>query len=488
MFNCGNGASILERSANRNNLHNFFRLAHRSTDRILAIRCYTVPIRRGGCGMNSSPSLAESAVAATTIHKLRMRVIPFVFVLFVVNFVDRINIGIAALTMNIELGITSQQYGFIAGIFFFGYFMFEVPSNLMLHKVGARLWLARILISWGIVAMLTGLAKSVTHLYLLRFLLGVAEAGYVPGIYLYLTYWFPQRHLAQAIALFNTGFPVASVVGFPLSGVILDHIHWFGLSSWRWLLVLEGIPAVVGGIVTYFLLPSRPAEAKFLTNEQRDYLATELTHAEQQKGSRVTIGQTLVHTRVWHLIAIYFTFCVGLQTMIFWMPQLLKDVSGQYSNTTIGILVMIPYLCGLAAMVLVAHRSDRTLERRFHAAVPATIGALSLVLLGVAPINSALFSVLLWCSVASGLCSLFGPFWSLPNEFLKGFPAAAGIALINSVGNLGGFVGPYAMGAINQRTGSFRGGFVFAGISLFASAMLILALRKRIAPEMGQSQ
>ena len=207
---------------------------------------------------------------AKTIHKLQMRLIPFLFLLYVVAFVDRINIGFAALTMNKELGITSQQYGMAAGIFFIGYFLFEVPSNLMLHKVGARVWIARILLSWGLVATLTGLVQSVHQLYVARILLGVTEAGYFPGIVLYLTYWFPRREQARTLALFLTGYPVTSIVGAPVSGFILDHVHWLSISSWRWLLILEGIPAIALGFLTYFVLPCRPSEAKFLTNEEKN--------------------------------------------------------------------------------------------------------------------------------------------------------------------------------------------------------------------------
>ena len=213
--------------------------------------------------MAAVPEPAPSTIEATTIRKLRARIIPFVFVLFVIAFVDRINIGFAALTMNKELEVTSEQYGFISGIFFLGYFIFEIPSNLLLHKLGARVWIARILISWGIIAMLTGFVRTAAHLYVLRFLLGVAEAGFFPGILLYLTYWFRQRQFAQAMALFLTGNPLASVVGAPLSGVILDHFYWLGLSSWRWLLILEGIPAVLGGVLTYFLLPTRRRKPSF---------------------------------------------------------------------------------------------------------------------------------------------------------------------------------------------------------------------------------
>jgi MFS family permease len=213
--------------------------------------------------VNGIEAGAES-VGVRTIRKLRFRILPYLLVLYVIAYLDRINIGFAALTMNKELAISSQLFGMLVGIFFFGYFLFEIPSNLLLHKFGARVWIARILITWGIVAMLTGFVHSVHQLYVVRFLLGLAEAGYSPGIILYLTYWFPQRERARAIALFLTGLPITSILGAPISGLILDHVHWFGISSWRWLLVLEGVPAVIFGILTYFALPSRPSEAKFL--------------------------------------------------------------------------------------------------------------------------------------------------------------------------------------------------------------------------------
>ena len=435
--------------------------------------------------MMTTQAVDPVAIEARTIRKVRTRIIPFVFILFVIAVLDRNNIGFAALTMNKELAINSQQYGFIAGIFFFGYFIFEIPSNLLLHRIGARIWIARILITWGIVTMLSGFVRTTHQLYAVRFLLGLAEAGYFPGILLYLTYWFRQRQLAQTVALFLTANPVANIIGAPFSGIILDHVHWLGLSSWRWLLILEGVPAIVGGALTYFLLPGKPAEAKFLTPQEREWITTELSREEQEKlaTGRVTAGHALLHGRVWHLTAIYFAALLGFYSMIFWMPQLVKNLSSQYSNTTVGLLVMIPYLVGLPVMILVGRSSDRRLERRYHAAIPLMIAAVSLTVLGTATSISAFLSVMLWCLVASGIFSLWGPFWSLPNEFLTGFSAAAGIALINCFGNLGGFVGPYAIGATSKKTGSLQTGLVFVGISLFTSAILILALRKRIVPE-----
>jgi sugar phosphate permease len=416
---------------------------------------------------------------ARTIQKLRMRIIPFVFVLYVISFLDRINIGFAALTMNKELAITSRQFGLVVGIFFFGYFLFEIPSNLLLHKLGARIWIARILISWGILAMLTGFVHSVHQLYAVRFLLGLAEAGYFPGIALYLTYWFRQREQAQAIALFLAGIPVTSILGAPVSGFILDHAHWLNVSSWRWLLILEGIPAVVGGVLTYFLLPSRPAEAKFLSKEEKDRIEAELAREEREKlaSHKISAVQALMNGRIWHLGLIGFTLNTGMYSMNFWMPQLVKSLSSGISNSLIGVLSMIPHLAGLPVMVLVSRSSDRNQERRFHAAIPAIAAGIALGSLGIT--HSIYPTIVLLSFAALGIYSVYGPFYSLPGDFLTGFAAASGIALVSSLANLGGFAGPYATGWISQKTGSLYGGLAVAGVSLFASATLMLLLPKK---------
>jgi len=426
--------------------------------------------------MGSGLAAASISIGARTLRKLRLRILSFVFLLFVVALLDRVNIGFAALTMNKELAITSRQYGLIFGIFFFGYFFFEIPSNLLLHKIGARVWIARILISWGIVAMLTGFVHTVPQLYIVRFLLGLAEAGYFPGIALYLTYWFPQREQARVLAFLIAAIPVATILGAPVSGLILDHVRWLGVSSWRWLLILEGAPALVCGVITYFLLPSRPQEARFLTADEKEGIRAELEREEQQKleQRRYSVFQALASGRVWHLVLIYFGMTTGNYALQSWTPQLVKSLSGLYSNSTIGLLVTIPNLVGMAAMIIVSRSSDRRLERRFHVAIPAIVAAGALVLLGAT--RSPFYSVALLCLLAAGIYSYLGPFWTLPSQFLTGYSAAAGIALINSVGNLGGFAGPYMIGAIATRTGSLYAGLAIAGVVLFISATLVLLL------------
>jgi len=419
------------------------------------------------------------AVEARTIRKVRTRILPFLFLLYIICFLDRINIGFAALTMNKELAITSQQFGLVAGIFFLGYFLFEVPSNLLLHKLGGRIWIARILITWGIVAMLAGFVHNAHQLYGVRFLLGLAEAGYYPGVVLYLMYWFRQREQAHAIALVLVGVPLASVLGAPVSGLILDHVHWLGVSSWRWLLILEGAPAVVCGVFTYFLLPTRPAEAKFLARDEKDWIIGELAREHEKKlgEHQVSVAQTFSHLRVWHLVSIQFTFVIGVYSLSFWLPQMVKSLSSHYSNTVVGFLTALPQLVGVAAMVLVSRSSDRRLERRYHAAIAALAGGIGWLLLGTT--TAPVVSMLLLSLVAAGTYSIAGPFFSLPSEFLTGYAAASGIALINSFGNLGGLVGPYAIGAIRDKTGSLHGGLAFVGVSMVVSAVLLWLLPRK---------
>src|SRR5580700_5074524 len=439
--------------------------------------------------MASALGIVSNPIEAATIRKLRIRLLPFLFALFVVAFIDRINLGFAALTMNRELAITSQQFGFAAGVFFWGYFLFEVPSNLILHRIGARVWIACILITWGIVATLSGFVQSAYQLYVARFALGLAEAGYFPGIALYLGYWFRQREKAQAIALILIGIPLASVLGAPVSGFILDHVHWFGLSSWRWLLILEGFPAIACVPLVSILLPSRPAEARFLSVEERAWITDHLDREDRQKlGAQVhsiSVARTLVNSRVWHLACVGFAFAFASYTFSFWLPQVMKSGFGGQSNTAVGVAVMIPNLLGLIAMIFVSRHSDRTMERRYHMATLGALAGIAFLLLG-GP-RSPFFSVVLFSAVAVGAYSFLPIFFSLPGEFLTGSSAAAGIALVTSVTNFGGFVGPYTVGLIRQKMGSFYPGLICAGVSFLVSASLALVLPKRDLPATDQA-
>ena len=424
-------------------------------------------------------SAVENSIGQKTIRKLQIRLIPYLFLLYVVAMIDRVNIGFAQLTMNRDLGLSSQQYGIAAGIFFIGYFLFEVPSNLMLHKVGARRWIARILLSWGLVASLTGLVQSIHQLYASRVLLGFAEAGYYPGIVLYLTYWFRQREQARVLSLFLTGFAVNSILGAPISGLILTHVHWLGLASWRWLFILEGLPAIALGFLTYLVLPNRPSEAGFLTAEEKQWLQTELEREDEEKPGRRSAMAGMTNSRVWHLAVIYFGMMIGSYTLSFYAPKLVESLSSEYSYSLVGYLVMIPYLAALAGMILVGRSSDRRLERRYHAAISLLVGGIGFLSLGA--IHSPFVTIVLLCLLAIGYCSSLGPFWAMPSEFLSGFSAASGIAIINSVGNLGGFFGPSMVGFITQKTGALYGGLAFAGVSMLVAATLVLLLPKMSA-------
>jgi MFS transporter, ACS family, tartrate transporter len=429
--------------------------------------------------MASSLDVAAVSLGTRTIRKLHFRLLPFLLALYVICFLDRVNIGIAALTMSYDLGINSEQFGLLTGIFFLGYFLFEVPSNLLLHKIGARVWLARILISWGIVATLTGLVHSIPQLYLARFLLGLAEAGYVPGVYLYLTYWFPERERARAIAVFLIGLPVANILGAPLSGYILDRVHWLGIASWRWLLMLEGMPPILFGLLTYIVLPSRPCEAKFLAEDEKEWVQSELKGEEVKKAQqcRHSVLQTVTSGRVWYLTLLYAGLMIARYTMSFWTPQIIKSLSAAYSNTSVGLLIAIPSLVSAVAMVLISHSSDRRLERKFHAALPVLAGAVALAMLGLT--RSPILAVTLLSLVEVALCGFLAPFWAMPSDFLAGSAVATGFAMINSIGNLGGFVGPATVGLINQKTGSIYSGLRFVSVCMLVSFALLVFLPVR---------
>lgn len=413
------------------------------------------------------------------MSRLRWRLIPYILLLYIIAMIDRVNIGVAALTMNKDLGLSAEVFGSLAGIFFVFYFIFEVPSNAILHRVGARIWIARILVTWGIVAVLEGFARGATDMAILRSLLGAAEAGFYPGIVLYFTYWFTTKHHARAVSLFITGVAIASIIGNPLSGWLLDNIHWLGMPAWRWLFILEGVPAVLLGLLTPYVLVNRPRDAKFLTADEKEWLTTKLAEEQAARVKSVKISEwgALKSGRIWYFALAYFGYACGMNGFSMWMPQIVKGLSSMLSDTQVGVVSAIPFVCSAIAMVLVARHSDKTMERRLHSGLSMMVMVVSLIALTFT--KDLVLSVILLSTAAMGIYSWVGTFWALPTAILGEGTAAIGIALINSVGNLGGFVGPYLFGFLSDTTHSATAGFfMFAAFALMTS-LLTLALPKK---------
>ena len=408
-----------------------------------------------------------------TLARVRRRLIPFLFILYIVAYLDRINVGFAALQMNQALGFSSTVYGLGAGIFFLSYVLFEIPSNVILARVGARLWIARIMISWGIVSSAMMFVRSAPGFYTLRFLLGLAEAGFFPGIIFYLTRWFPSRERARTIAAFMTATLVAGVIGGPISGALLSLHGAAGLAGWQWLFLLEGVPSIVLGFVVLKVLDEGPEDAAWLTERERALLVACLREDAGARREETTRG-ALVNARTWLLAIVYFTIPVTLYGIGFFLPQMLKTASG-LSDFRVGLLSAVPYAAGAIAMVLVGRHSDRTGERRWHVLVPALVSAGGLVLCAAS--TGAAWSVTSLAIAMLGLASMFGPFWALTTSAMGGVGAAASIALVNSVGNIGGFVGPYLLGAINDATHSFARGLLAIAAMLAGGAALVLLVR-----------
>jgi len=428
--------------------------------------------------MSTAPSSAFTpAQEKAIVHKITLRIIPFVFLLYIISYLDRANIGYAALQMNAELALSSEAFGFISGIFFIGYFLFEVPSNVMLNKYGARVWIARILISWGALAALSGFVQSATQLYVLRFLLGVAEAGFFPGIIVYLTFWFRAKELATTVALFTAAIPVSYIIGAPLSTLIMDHIHWFGMSGWRWMLFLEGIPAVIFGVVCYLRLTDRPDQATWLSSDEKAWLLAELERDQLTKKNvkHLTVWQAIGNRKVLYLSFIYFVYQCGSLGVGYWMPQIIKGFSDKLSHTEIGFIAMVPYIVATGAMVWWSRRSDRRNERKLHSALP--LAAAAAALMGAGLTNNPFASVALISVALAGLYAFKSPFWALPTLFLSRSTASISIAVINSIGNLGGFVGPYAIGLIKGTGRSATAGLAFLSALLAVAFVMTILMR-----------
>jgi len=416
---------------------------------------------------------------ATALAKARRRLLPFLFLLYVVSYLDRINVGFAALQMNAALGFSSVTYSLGAGIFFLGYTLLEIPSNVILARVGARLWIARIMITWGLVSAGMMFVRSATAFYVLRFTLGAAEAGFFPGMIYCLTKWFPRRERARAIAGFMTAVVIAGVIGGPISGMLLSLNGAGGLAGWQWLFVVEGLPAVLLGVIVLLALPNEPSEARWLTPEEQRALTARLVEEASAASTIHSMRGALTSGRVWLLAAVYFTIPVALYAMGFWLPQIVRSASGA-NDLVVGWLSAIPYAVAAVGMVIIGRHSDRTGERRRHIALSAVGGgaafALTGFLHGVVPSIAALSMAML------GLASMLGPFWAFATSFLGGIGAAAGIALVNSIGNVGGFVGPNIIGFVQQTTRGFTGGLVVVGAVLAVGGLLVLTVNTEKNP------
>ena len=414
-----------------------------------------------------------------TVSKVFWRLMPFLGLLYIIAFLDRVNVGFAALSMNKDLGFSNAIYGLGAGIFFIGYFVMEIPGNIIMSKVGARMWIARILITWGIVSGFTAWVTTPMEFYVVRFFLGVAEASFFPGIIYYLGTWCRAQDQAKAVAFFMMSLPVCNVLGAPISTYLLG-VSAMGIAGWKWLFILEAIPAIVMGVLTPFYLTNRPSDAKWLADDERNWLMNELAaeSAKKVEKKQYTLMQAFSDRDVITLSAIYFFWVCGFYGVGMFLPILVKALSSSISNQMVGFLVAVPYIFAFAAMYFVGKSSDRTGERRWHTVLGMVTGAVGLG-------GSVLFAdVSIFVSMAfftvsvMGIYASFGPFWAIPHSFLTATAAAGAIAMINSIGNLGGFVGPYAMGYIREATGSFNGGLLFLVGCLLAAAGLLITLRK----------
>jgi MFS transporter, ACS family, tartrate transporter len=418
----------------------------------------------------------DRTLERSTMRKVYLRLLPFAVLSYVLAYIDRINVSFAGLTMRADLGMSAGTFGFAVGMFYWAYFIFEVPSNVILEKVGARIWIARIMITWGILAGLTATVTGSTSFAIVRFLLGVAEAGFFPGLILYFTYWFPSHHHARIVSGFLVGLPVAVAVGAPISTGLLGLDGLFGLRGWQVMYIAEAIPTVVIGVITFFVLTDRPEQAKFLTAEERNWLVTTIA-AERRATEAVrtfTLWQALYNPKVLLLALNFLGIVTASLGMLIFIPQMIKSL-GDYSNMTVGWLTMIPYTCGAIAMVVWGRISDRMNERRWNLFIGCVFATVGLVIAGM---TMGTWWALVGMSIAAmGFYGSKGPFFAMPPMFLSGAGLAAGIAWINSIGNLGGFFGPWYVGVMKDLTGSYAGGlYGLALLGLIAAIVCALFL------------
>ncbi|MBP8534170.1 MFS transporter, partial [Streptomyces sp. MK37H] len=423
-----------------------------------------------------TPALAREN---TVYRKVVRRIVPFLILAYVASYLDRVNVGFAKLQMSDDLGFSEAAYGLGAGLFFIGYFLLEVPSNLMLQRVGARTWIARIMISWGLVSAAFMFVTNEATFYVLRFLLGAAEAGFYPGVILYCTYWFPSHRRARVIAMFMSAIPVAGIFGNPLSGWIMDSFQGVnGWQGWQWMFLLEAVPALLVGVVTLFYLDDGVRDAKWLTDEEKAVVEQAVADDSAHRTVHGRVLDAFREPRVWLMCLIYFCFVMGQYALTFWMPTFVES-TGIDGNLAIGVLSAVPFLVALVAMNLFGRSADRRRERRWHLVIPSLMGAVGFSLSAVWNGSTAL-SLTALSVAAAGVLTCAPLFWSLPTAFLGGTAAAAGLAIINSVGNLAGFVSPYMIGALKDATGSASIPMYVLALTLVVGAAAVLTTKKQV--------
>lgn len=417
---------------------------------------------------------------ADVYRKVSRRLVPFLFVCYAAAYLDRVNIGFAKLQLQDDLAFSDTVYGIGAGIFFVGYILFEVPSNLLLHRVGARWWIARIMVSWAIISGAMALTSSPASFYVLRFLLGVAEAGFIPGVLLYLTQWFPAARRGRITAIFLAAIPAATIVGGPLSGWLLSALDDVaGLGGWQWMFIVEAVPALVLGLLVLRLLPDSVEEAPWLVEDEREVVRTDLAAEEAAKeGGHGSVRASLASGRVWLLSGIYVTIVVAIYLVSFWFPTILKG-SGVTSTVTIGLLTAVPYVAAAVAMITWSAHGDRRGERRWHTVIPCLVTGVGLIATALS-LESTVLAVVAMTVVAAGVHAAQSAFWSLPSAFLSGAGAAAGIALVNSIGNIGGAVATSLVGWLSDLTGSTAASLYPFGILLFVGGLLVLLVPRSV--------
>ncbi len=423
----------------------------------------------------------ESEMETLTIKTVTTRLVPFLILCYFVAYLDRVNVGFAALTMNKDLGLSQSAYAFGAGIFFLSYFIFEVPSNLFLERFGARKWIARIMVSWGILSGCTALVQGEYSFYLVRFLLGIAEAGFFPGIIFYLTLWFPAQYRARIIGMFMAAIPLSSVLGAPVSGYLLGLDGYYGLHGWQWLFIIEAIPAVLLAGVVLFYLTDRPADATWLPDNQRTWLANRLTAEQRQReqAQHFSVAQALTNPRVLLLALVYFGAVAGNYGIGFFLPQIVKAFG--LTNVETGFVTAIPYIVGSISIVYWGRHSDRTGERRLHAAFALFVAAAGIAASTFLP--DPTLKMIALSVAAAGVFGALPVFWTLPTAFLSGASAAGGIAIVNAIGNLSGFAGPYLMGYLKDQTGSYTAGLLCLAAFNVIAMLIVLSLSHNSALE-----